>query len=79
MVGAVGALVLVALAVFFLRRRRRNQTGIPWAALPPQPGVAHELSAGRQDPMHELPSSRPVAELPGNTELPGNMEYYGKR
>ncbi|KFZ03710.1 hypothetical protein V502_10725 [Pseudogymnoascus sp. VKM F-4520 (FW-2644)] len=73
-VGAVGALVLVALAVFFLRRRRRNtpsddkHEGIPWAALPPQPDPAHELSTGHQEPMHELSSNRPVVELPGNEE-----------
>ncbi|OBT63206.1 hypothetical protein VE03_07758 [Pseudogymnoascus sp. 23342-1-I1] len=78
-VGAVAALVLVALAVFLLRRRRRNQApsddkheGVPWAALPPQPDAAHELSTGRQQPMHELPEGRGMVELPGN-------EAYGKR
>ncbi|OBT95092.1 hypothetical protein VE01_07394 [Pseudogymnoascus verrucosus] len=69
-VGAVAAVVLVALAVFFLRRRRQraeseNKEGIPWAALPPQ-GPAHELPTGKQEPVHELAGARAVVELPGN-------------
>ena len=62
--------MIVALVLFFLRRRRQQaeseqKEGIPWAALPPQ-GPAHELPTGRQAPMHELAGARPVVELPGN-------------
>ncbi|KFY10313.1 hypothetical protein V491_07716 [Pseudogymnoascus sp. VKM F-3775] len=71
-VGAIAGVALIALALFFIRRRRRqligneNHAGVPWAALPPNGVPTHELPVGSQQPAHELGSEHHVVELPTN-------------
>ncbi|KFY46191.1 hypothetical protein V494_00564 [Pseudogymnoascus sp. VKM F-4513 (FW-928)] len=69
-VGAVAGVVIIALALFFLRRRQNKKktqyANVPWATMPPkgeQP-AAHELSTGKQEPTHELYSGSQPVELP---------------
>ncbi|KFY16589.1 hypothetical protein V492_01227 [Pseudogymnoascus sp. VKM F-4246] len=84
-VGAVAGVVIIALALFFLRRRQNKKkaqyANVPWATMPPkQEQPAHELSTGKQEPSHELYSGKqePTHELySGNqaVELPAGEGY----